>query len=322
MATPHWRNWELDGKLLRFDRETGINQLLEGAQTAALRQRAPRFLHIANTNACNKACTFCYRPAEAPSTWTADALLDLARWAAEWGVLELTFGGGEPLLFEGFDELLCAIWEQTPLCPSFTTNGLLLSGDFLRRVAGRYGQIQLSIYDDSDDDDDAAAPQERIDLLAREGARFGLNVLVTPRRLRTLELDALRWVEHGARDLLLLSYKGDDPTLHLSPEQCRLLVQSVRRLRRRFGEAVTFKVDVCWRQRLAGLPQLLDQPDCGAGDAFLSITSDQRVQACSFHHDSAPFTRPSQIEALYRDLRRRRAPAARRGCGRPTQPPC
>jgi hypothetical protein len=312
MATPHWREWELDGKLLRFDRETGINQLLEGAQTTALRQRAPRFLHIANTNACNKTCPFCYRP-DAPSTWTATGLLDLARWAAEWGVLELTFGGGEPLLFEGFDELLRAIWEQTPLCPSFTTNGLLLTGAFLRRIAGRYGQLQLSVYDDDD-----AASLERIGLLTREEARFGLNVLATPRRLRSLELDALRWVERGARDVLLLSYKGDDPSLHLSPAQCQLLVQSVNRLRRRFGAAVTFKVDVCWRQRLAGLPQLLDQPDCGAGDAFVSISSDRRVQACSFHHLSAPFTELSQLETHYRDLRQRRAPAARRGCGRPT----
>lgn len=310
MAGGDWRVWELDGKLLRFHRETGLNQLISGAQTAHLRQRAPRFLHVAPTNACNKACAFCYRPPAAPDRWTFDGLLALARWAAGWGVLELTFGGGEPLLFDGFDELLRAIWRETPLCPSFTTNGLLLTPAFLRAVRGSYGQLQLSVYDDE-------APLERIELLARERARFGLNVLVTPRRLRTLELDVLRWVRAGVRDVLLLSYKGRDAGLHLSPGQCRQLVASVTRLRRRFGGAVTFKVDVCWRRRLEGLPQLLDAPDCGAADSFLSITSDRRVQPCSFHHQSAPFEAPEQLPAIYRRLREARPPAARQGCWRP-----
>lgn len=308
-----WRHWELDGRLLRFQRETGLNQLLTGAETARMRQRAPRFLHVALTNECNKRCAYCYRPAASASLWTADGLLELARWAAGWGVLELTFGGGEPLLFPRFDELLRRIWDETPLCPSFTTNGLLLSPDFLRAIDGRYGQIQLSVHEDE-------APEERIRLLAAERARFGLNVLVTRARLRTLETDVHRWLGLGARDVLLLSYKGDDPDLHLDPRRCRQLVASVERLRRRFGHALQFKVDVCWRDRLDGLPQLLDEADCGAGDSFLSITSDRRVQPCSFHHRSEPFETLDEIPAIYRRLRNQRPRAAKSGCGRDNHP--
>ena len=304
-----WRDWELDGKLLRFQRETGTNQLIQSRRTAGLRQRAPRFLHVALTNACNMDCAFCYRPRQAPSLWSLDDLLQLAHRAAAWGVLELTFGGGEPLVFPRFDELLRRIWTETPLCPSFTTNGVLLTAGLLRAIAGHYGQIQLSVYEDQ-------APLDRMALLGRERARFGLNVLATPRRLRTLELDVHRWYWLGVRDILLLSYKGDDPSMHLSPGQCVQLAASVQRLRRRFGPALQFKVDVCWGRRLAGLPQLFDEADCGAGDSFLSVTSDRRVQPCSFHHQSVPFDDLDQIESIYHDHRPHRTPAARRGCGR------
>ncbi len=308
---PRWRSWPLDGKLLRFDRETGVNQLLSGEETAHLRQRAPRFMHVALTNACNKECSFCYRPAGVVSRWSFDELLALARWATEWGVLELTFGGGEPLVFPRFDELLRRIWQETPLCPSFTTNGVALDAALLRSIQGCYGQLQLSIYDDEQ-------PLEKIALLVREGARFGLNVLVTPERLRTLELDVYRWHRAGARDLLLLSYKGSDDELHLSPDDDRRLVASVRRLRERFGPGLVFKVDVCWRERVAGLPQLLDEPDCGAADSFLSLSADRQVQPCSFHEQRVPFESFDEIPIIYEQLRRACPRAAARGCGRPT----
>lgn len=307
---PHWRTWPLDGKLLRFDRETGINQLFSGEETAHLVQEAPRFIHVALTNDCNKDCTFCYRPANAPNAWTFDQLIALAQWAADWGVLELTFGGGEPLVFPRFDELLCRIWHETPLCPSFTTNGKALNTEFLRAIAGCYGQLQLSIYDDE-------RPLEKIDLLAAEGARFGLNVLVTPERLRTLELDVYRWFEHGARDVLLLCYKGADEALHLTPDDDKRLVASVQRLRERFGHALTIKVDVCWRERLAGLPQLLDGPDCEASDSFVSVSADKHVQPCSFHEQRVAFSHFAEIETIYRRFRKARPRATARGCGRP-----
>ncbi len=73
-----FRSFPLDGKLLRFDRVSGENQLWSGPETAHLRQRAPRVLQIAITNVCNKSCAFCYRPLDAASEWTFDDLLALA----------------------------------------------------------------------------------------------------------------------------------------------------------------------------------------------------------------------------------------------------
>ncbi len=306
-----FRSHSLDGGALFFDRMTGTNVLVENERTRGLRRTAPRTVMLALTNACNKACHFCYRPADAASRFTFDSVLELASVLDAWGVLELTFGGGEPTNFPRFAELVCAIWEQTRLCPSFTTNGLTLERTgLLRAIRGKYGQVQLSIYDED-------SPLERVAWLAQEGARFGLNYLVTPARVRTLEADVVAFVQRGARDVLLLSYKGSDVAMHLSENECAQLDESIVRLKRLFGPVLTLKVDVCWGTRLKRAPKLFDG-DCGAGSDFLSITSDRKVLACSFSGGGAAFEQPSELPELWARLHQRPSPADIGGCTRAT----
>lgn len=321
-----FRAFPLDGKLLRFDRTTGENQLWTGDETATLRQRAPRVLQVAITNVCNKSCAFCYRPMDAESAWTFDDLMALARVADRWGVLELAFGGGEPTVFPRFAELVRAVWTETGLCPSFTTNGSRLTPALLRSLRGSYGQIQLSIYDDDD-------YHAVIDLLAAERARFGLNYLVTPARLPTLEADVAAFAARGVRDILLLSYKGRDPALHLTPAQQARFDEGVARLHRvlqiasptdvgraaapqAVRRSIDLKVDVCWGERLHHTPRLFEDGDCGAGSLFLSITSDRRVLACSFADDGPRLTSPEELPRIWAELRAARPAAPKPGCAR------
>lgn len=304
-----FRELPLDGKLLRFDRETGENQLWSGDETARLRQRAPRVLQVAITNACNKTCTFCYRPLEAKSAWTFDSLMELARFADRWGVLELAFGGGEPTVFPRFAELVRAVWSETRLCPSFTTNGSRLTPSLLGELRGFYGQIQLSIYDE----DDYASV---IELLAAERARFGLNYLVTPTRLRTLEADIAVFAARGVRDVLLLSYKGSDAALHLSPPEEARFDEAVARMHRVL-RGIELKVDVCWGERLHATPRLHHTEDCGAGSLFMSLTSDRRALACSFADGGVPFDSPAELPVIWAQMRAARPAADKRGCTRP-----
>jgi MoaA/NifB/PqqE/SkfB family radical SAM enzyme len=237
-------------------------------------------------------------------------VLELARFLDGWGVLELTFGGGEPTVFPRFGELLAAIWDQTGLCPSFTTNGLKLrERGLLREIRGKYGQLQLSVYDEDQ-------PLKALEHLAEEGARFGLNYLVTPARVRTLEADLLQFLERGARDVLLLSYKGADPALHLSPNDCHLLDESVERFHRAFGDRLQLKVDVCWGERLSRAPRLFHSADCEAGDDFLAISSDKKVLGCSFAQGGVAFGAPDELPALWARLRQERPSARVQGCTR------
>lgn len=299
----------LDGALLRFDRETGANLLVRGAATAHLVQIAPRVVQLALTNACNKTCGFCYRQLEARSAWSFDDVLRFGRFLGEWGVLELALGGGEPTVFPRFPELMRRLWDETGLAVNFTTNGTRLTPALLDAVAGRVGQIQVSVYDD---EDTGAA----IDALVRHRVRFGLNYLVTPRRLRTLDADLLAWHARGVRDVLLLSYKGRD-ALHLGPAELADLDARVRRCYQYFGDRLQIKVDVCWSTRLPHAPQLFNDGDCRAGALFLSVTSDKRVVSCSFASDSEAFGDDfERLRAIYLELKRARRPAAVPGCAR------
>jgi hypothetical protein len=155
-----------------------------------------------------------------------------------------------------------------------------------------------------------------IDRLVGEGARFGLNYLVTPERLRTLEPDVWAFAERGARDILLLSYKGSDPSLHLATSEQLRFDASVAKLHDLLGVRVDLKVDVCWGERLQATPRLFETGDCGAGSLFLSITSDRRVLACSFADDGVPFTSPADLPAIWAKLRAARPAARKLGCAR------
>lgn len=234
-----WRAHPLDGKLLLFDRDTGLNLLLEGEETQHLRRVAPRTLLIAVTNACNLTCGFCYRDLESRSLWRYDTLMQFCRELDEWGVLEVAFGGGEPMLFPRWPEFICELYETTHLCINFTTNGTLLTEDFLRAIAGKYGNIRVSLYEDND-------WERTVGLLVCCNARFGVNWLITPGELATIESKFARLLALGVRDFLFLSYKGEDTALHFKREDYARLAAFVNRAYAQLGQAVQLKLDVCW----------------------------------------------------------------------------
>lgn len=310
LAPPRGRlRWlELDGALLGFDRRSGRNVLLRGEETAACIQSAPRVVQMALTNACNKSCGFCYRPTEARSGWTFDSALRFAKYLDTWGVLELAIGGGEPTLFPRFAELVRRTWTETRLAVNFTTNGTRLTDELLAALRGNVGQIQLSVYDDEDVDGAIAR-------LVAHDMRFGLNYLVTPARLRTLDVDILRWADQGVRDVLLLSYKGAE-ALHLDQAQLQSLDARIVRLHEHLAGRLQLKVDVCWSSRLPRTPQLFYDDDCRAGGVFMSVTSQREVLSCSFARDALPFDDERELPAIYQRLKHARLAAPLAGCAR------
>ncbi len=315
VPVPSWlsgmRRFALDGALLLFDRETGLTARCEGRETAALEQRVPRVVQVAITNACNLACTFCYRPVEAASAWAPDEAFRLLSDLAGAGVLEVAFGGGEPLAFKGFDALVRRLHDETPLAVSLTTNGLLLSRERLRGLRGAYGQLRLSLYDDND-------WPSRVAMLAGEGARFGVNLLVTPSRLPALETTVLRLAALGCRDVLLLSYNGRDRALHLEAADAAELARRVAGLADALEGRVAIKLSVCWGERLEAAPRLATATgDCGAGRDFIVLTSDRRLMPCSFHDLALPITTAADVLSVWRSRRvALAAPATTPGCAR------
>lgn len=304
------RPFPMDGALLLFDRESGTNVLCDGPETGHLRQRAPRVVQFGITNDCNLACSFCSRDVAVDSDWTfEDAFHMLAELSAA-GVLEVAFGGGEPWAFPKFADLVRRLHAETPLAVNFTTNGVALTKTRLDSIRGCYGQLRLSLYDDND-------WQRRVTLLVEAGARFGINYLVTPARLRHLEAEVLRLAGLGCTDVLLLSYNGWDANLHLDIEGSQELELRTRRLARALSGRMTLKLDVCWGDRLGSVPRLFDRSDCGAGRDFVVLTSDRQVMPCSFHHVKIPVRSAADVLDVWRQSQADLASASRvPGCAR------
>lgn len=303
------RRFALDDALLLFDRSTGLNVLCDGPEYVGLRQKCPRVVQFGITNRCNMNCEFCSRDLASESRWTSDSAFLLLRDLADRGVLEVAFGGGEPLVFPGFLDLVRRLHCETPLAVNVTTNGLKLTRAVLETLAPRVGQLRLSLYEEND-------WRTRVALLAGSQLRFGVNYLVTPERLADLELVVFEMVDLGCRDILLLSYNGEDPGLHLGPTEVAHLDRSVATLSAALSTRARICLDVCWGSRLTSAPKLFDNDDCGAGREFMVVTSDHRVSPCSFHDDSERITTADDALRAWERMASDRAPSVTPGCAR------
>ncbi|MHC4831605.1 MAG: radical SAM protein [Planctomycetota bacterium] len=285
-----WKQHRLDGAIQRFQRSTGLNVRYSGPETAGVTRVAPRVLQVGLLTPCNLSCSFCYRDTSAPSRLDAPFLLHLLRQADEWGVCEVAFGGGEPLLFPGFTDLVRDLHGTTGLGVGFTTNGTLLTDDIAAELSGLVGEIRLSAYETND---------YRTTLKRFAGVLpIGLNWMVTPATIGLVEATVRDALALGATNVLLLGYKGPDPALHLSDADLARLADAVRRC-----AGMPVKLDVCWYPKLKGVESLFERHDCEAGDDFLVITPDRAVQSCSFHESRFPFETFDELVEIYGQLR-------------------
>lgn len=303
------RRFAMDDAVLLFDRTTGLNVLCDGPEFVGLRQVCPRVVQFGITNRCNLACEFCSRDLTIASEWTAESAFVFLRGLADRGVLEVAFGGGEPFVFPGFVELVRRLHDETPLAVNITTNGLRLRPEVLNSVAPSVGQLRLSMYDDND-------WRNRVAELARSDVRFGVNYLVTPRRLADLELVVLELVGLGCADILLLSYNGPDSWLHLGADELSRLDEAVDTLSKALTGRARICLDVCWGSRLERTPTLFDDGDCGAGREFIVVTSDRHVMPCSFHDLRIPIETVDELMAVWETMGHERLPATQPGCAR------
>ncbi|WP_437691457.1 radical SAM protein [Sorangium sp. So ce176] len=304
-----FRPHALDGALLWFHPRTGTNVRWDGAATRRLTRRAPRVALFGITNRCNLACSFCSRDRDAGSAWTVDGAFDVLSGLARRGLLEVAFGGGEPLAFAGFDELLTRLAERTGLALHLTTNGTLLTERRLRALAPHVGEIRVSVYQDTPWED-------RLELLAASGVTFGVNVLATPALLPSLPALLARLARLGCRDVALLRYVGLDPDNHLDRDGERRLAEIIA------DSPVRARLSVCFGDRLEPVPRLFDgvDGDCGAGLDFVTITSDRTLKACSFQKRGAPVRSADDVLAAWSAERERLlGPAPLPGCARPAR---
>jgi MoaA/NifB/PqqE/SkfB family radical SAM enzyme len=130
------------------------------------------------TNRCKKACWFCYNHSgpERSTSWTVDELVGFVADLAAHGVWAVSFGGGEPLEFDGLFEVLR---RTDGMCGrSLTTNGLLLDERIDELCAARPDKVHVSIHF-PDRPVEVARVIRQVGELAARGVASGVNLLVT-----------------------------------------------------------------------------------------------------------------------------------------------
>lgn len=128
-----------------FDRSTGLHILVDEFRLPFHECcNSPRTVSIALTNVCDLECHFCYVP-KTKDCLAIEYVKMLALKLDKLGVLEVTFGGGEPLLYPDLDELCKWIWKNTDLGINITTNGHHLNDGMIEKLEGVVSSLRFSI---------------------------------------------------------------------------------------------------------------------------------------------------------------------------------
>lgn len=173
-------------------------------------------ISIELTNRCSKACAFCYN-ASAPggeTRWEVNELVGFVQSCADGGVKAVSFGGGEPLQYEGLHAVLGAL--QGKLFRSLTTNGLPLrdADTFDALVAAKPDKVHVSIHF-PDNQPEVERVIEQVLALEAAGIRSGINLLVARSQLNAAVVAAarVRAAGIGNERIVYLPMRGrDTPT--------------------------------------------------------------------------------------------------------------
>lgn len=197
-----------------FERSSGLNVLLDEIRFDPVAwHRAPRYVSVALTNACELRCPFCYAP-KRPGRLDTNQVLTWARELDREGALGIGFGGGEPTAHPDFAELCRALVEDTDLAVSFTTHSHRMDSYLAESLRGYVHFIRVSVDGVGSTYERLRGRsfgelRERVELIGSI-APFGINTVVTDDTVA--ELDAcLAFAESaGARELLLLAEQPAD----------------------------------------------------------------------------------------------------------------
>jgi MoaA/NifB/PqqE/SkfB family radical SAM enzyme len=222
-------------------------------------------ISIEVTNRCAKVCAFCYNHSlpEGDTRWTAEELVAFVRDCAGHGVKAVSFGGGEPLQFDGLFDVLARL--HGVLFRSITSNGLLLHGELLSRlINAKPDKVHLSIHFP-----ERAAEVQRVVRQVHElsnlGVRSGINFLVARSNFDAARR-AASWVRGqgiGNERIVYLPMRGrDTPT----PEEMAAV-----------AGGAAFQSMSCLMV-------------CGPSPRFCSIGWDKRVAWCSYTATRRPLS--------------------------------
>ena len=281
----------------------------EGQRNSVPTLPGPESVHLQLNNVCNLRCPSCYVGLHSQDVGSLPlerifALLD--EWA-EMGVFQLALGGGEPLLSPKCMPVVRRAREQG-IIPNVTTNGWLITKQWIDQMAGNIGEVRLSL-------NDAVSVhtlllEEKAALMRKSGVRFGFNLIVTSQNLIRLE-DLLRWAcVQGAATMNLIRPKPAPDNARwyrqnaLTPGDASRLVAQLGELEAIF-ERTVLTVDCAFSFLFYGQPaeelQARGVAGCAMGDRFATVKWNGDVYPCSHLHGEE-FNAGNVLRGAFRDI--------------------
>lgn len=321
-----------DAARLQVGGDIGRALLLAGAVAhgapEAAATPAPDEVHVAFTDRCPVACTDCYLEAGPDRGGSADGWAEDVDALARAGAFEVAIGGGDPGPLPDLEARLDRL-AAAGVLPNLTTSGFGVTEARARALAGRVGQVNVSLDGLGDDYaaargfDGRAVALRAIDRLVAAGVAVGVNTVVTRHNIGALGAMAEALADRGVREWQLLRLKpvgrarAAYAALAASPEALDGLWPEV--------EAVLARGRIGVRLDCALVPFLsAHRPDpaaiarlgalgCTAGREIWARATGGRMLPCSFSGDIAAGTTPDRWSDDP-ELARWRAPVAHAPC--------
>lgn len=221
-------------------------------------------LSIELTNYCAKGCSFCYNYSskQGKTSWRVDQLDAFIRDCAQHGTRAVSFGGGEPMEFEGLDGLLRGL--QGVVFRSMTTHGLLLKDPrrFERLVEAAPDKVHISIHNPALEGE-VSRVIEQVQQLQAANITAGVNLLVSNQQLDAVATATKRLLDAqlSAAQIVFLPLRGQDTP---SPQQL---------------------IAAAGFYPLQSMSCLLG---CASSPRFCSISHDKYVSWCSYTSSRKP----------------------------------
>jgi len=246
---------------------------------------APESIHIELTEHCPLNCPMCYKDGKVNELST-DYLLEVIRQAAEMGVFQIAFGGGEPLIYPYLCSVVTEI-SQFKMASTITTSGMGLTASRINELkqAG-LNHIQISMNGSSKDihsrsrdgfDEGIAA----LHLLQHSDFSFGINWVARMDNIDDFPKMAELANNCNANNLNILRYKPS-PTENyndcaLTSEKTDLLENFIRKIK-----SVRIKVDSAFSNLRCKINSRTSfMAGCGAGRRFFTVGACGSYMPCS-----------------------------------------
>ncbi|HXE54140.1 MAG TPA: radical SAM protein [Tepidisphaeraceae bacterium] len=169
-------------------------------------------ISIELTNKCQKGCWFCYNHSSPAgnTSWSVPELVNFVTDCADHDVRAVSFGGGEPLQFDGLFELLTGL--RGLIFRSMTTNGLLLNAQMIDRLAeAQPDKVHISIHF-PERSAEVRRVIRQVHELSDRGIKSGINLLVAQSMLDAARTAAEIVRQEGIENerIVYLPMRGQD----------------------------------------------------------------------------------------------------------------